>query len=164
MPVEIADGAAESLPHDAMPSWSESPVHEGFDASIKSSGTLGDLVMHGDFLFLKVDEEVSDESEGLLLHETVHVLLTDLDAGDIHALHIITIYRGRSAEQAGQEVGVEGTHRAYARRARDRNLYLQFLIDIVAYLTYLSFPPNSEPPSPSPSPAFVSHYLQEPHS
>ena len=37
------------------------------------------------------------------------------------------------ATQSGTEVGVEGTHRAYARRARDRNLYLQFLIDKVAH-------------------------------
>ena len=79
-------------------------------------------------MLLEVDEEVSDESEGLLLHEAIHVLLADLDAGDIHALHIISIYRGSPTAKAGTEVGVEGTHRAYARRARDRNLYLQFLI------------------------------------
>jgi len=45
--------------------------------------------MHRYLLLLEVDEEIRDEGESLFLHEAVHILLADLDACDIHALHNI---------------------------------------------------------------------------
>lgn len=50
--------------------------------------TFGEFIVEGHFVFLQVDEEVGDEGEGLLFHESVHVLLADFDACDIDTLHL----------------------------------------------------------------------------
>jgi len=48
--------------------------------------------VQGGFALLQVDEEVGDESQGLLLHQPVHVFLADLDSRDINTLHSTIAY------------------------------------------------------------------------
>lgn len=52
--------------------WSLMPTYEGC--------TFGHCLMFIDFLFFEVAEDVADESDGLFLHEFVHVFLSDFEA------------------------------------------------------------------------------------
>ena len=47
--------------------------------------------MHRHLVFLQIHKQVSDEGQGLFLHQAVHVFLTDFDACNVDALHITFI-------------------------------------------------------------------------